>query len=1310
MKNKNSSPFRTGLSKPGPPYYRTQVIYRTEYSSYKESKLLKSGDIEKQPGPKTYKKTHKTNLMNIMILFITFIIILNKITERKEVQPTSSYQTTKSLVIKSIANFLILNRNKLTSKKLITKSTSSLICIMLIIAGDIHPNPGPSPTKACLMCGLQDRDLIILTCETCKNYCHLQCSKDGRDGQSQNTEKSFEWICPNQYCKPNHHLGVADLTTRVSNQYSILGSLTTINKLKKSKNPKCSKTVRNKNTPTRQKEEYPLLKYLTKITSTEYIGKEICRKCHVCIGKVQKAISCDDCKRWTHLNCSDMTLKQYNVNTNKSFLWICNSCRTSDTHTFEKINLKTLTVEELPIDENELKQNPGDFLLLHYNCRSIINKFEEIHNTCKNLQPDVVCLTETWLDSSSGKTAYIPEGYNVIREDRKDDFKQKYGKNNGGGIAVLYKEELRIRKLNIKNNTEETMWIEVKSNPNFIIGIIYRADYTDLLKEGENGTELETQLTEASMKNKRLIVIGDFNCDTASETPDKATEVLTDIFYNQSMKQLIEKPTRIDKKKNKATTIDHIWTEPELKLIKKSGTVVGVSDHTGLYAILSTKKEKTEPTKTRFRSYKNYVPEKFNQELQLALEDNELKHLIDTKQVNESTELFISIFKETAANHAPIREVIKSKSRKFIPWFTQELETLIRDKTKRLKLYWLDGYLSDNRIVKLLTNKITHLKRKLRKDYYSEKLQQYDGDPRKMWRVLKEVTQTEQKHANIEPEFMDQITANEFNNYFANVGSTIQKRLNVDEAELNETTIGTFQFKKITKETVLKLIDRIKIDVAVGIDEIPARLLKDSKYTIAETLMKLVNISFNKCIFPNCMKSANIKPIHKKEDPEEPSNYRPLSILPIVSKIFERAATDQIVTYLEQNNLLNETQHAYQKCHSTQTCLSEILNYIYRERDKGNLVGIASLDLSKAFDSICHTHLIQKLQKLGLGKLSLDWCKSYLQGRTQRTKFKNYTSTVEEVTSGVPQGSILGPIFFICFINDMPQDFKNCKLVSYADDTQILVSAKNSQQIKSMLEYLIHEAQKWYKRNSLLNNASKTEVMLIGRRKNKEQFEINVTEEGIHKKIKLKKAVKVLGVYLDEELNWNRQVNEVNKKAKYSVRNLHRVNQLLPHKSKILLYNSLVASHFNYADTVWGGLNAKNKNKLQRTQNAAVKSILGMHKKDSSVQALKAVKLLPLEQKRKVHEAVYIYKGISGELPTSIAREYQQHTSLKNNRSAKRSILTIPKHKTEQYKNSPLYRTIKVWNSIPAEFKEKEMTTNTFKKKYQAHLQAAFVK
>ena len=459
-------------------------------------------------------------------------------------------------------------------------------------------------------------------------------------------------------------------------------------------------------------------------------------------------------------------------------------------------------------------------------------------------------------------------------------------------------------------------------------------------------------------------------------------------------------------------------------------------------------------------------------------------------------------------------------------------------------------------------------------------------------------------------------------------------------------------------------------------------------------------------MFPDSMKKAKVKPIHKKNCTEDVSNYRPISILSVVSKIFERSATNQLVMYLEDEGLLNPTQHAYRKGHSTQTCLMEIVEYIHKQRDQRKIIGLASLDLSKAFDSISHTHLLVKLRKLGLHEDAVNWCKSYLENRKQKTKFKKFTSEEHLVTSGVPQGSILGPIMFICFTNDMAKIFPDCKVLSYADDTQLITTGKSKREVTAKLENLIQTAQNWYSQNTLKNNATKTEILIIGENKKDKKIPayIEVTDDGKTTKLSPSKYVKILGIYIDEELSWNQQIQAVRKKACNSIRNLHRVNQLIPLKHRILLYNSLVASHYNYCDTVWSGCGVLNERKLQTTQNFAARSILGRSKYTSATDALTTLNFLPLKEKRKIHEAVYTHKALSSKLPDEAISHYTSLESRKNLRSSKNRTLNIPKHTTDQYQRGPLFRTVKTWNSVPTELRSDDITTTTFKKKYQSHL------
>ena len=332
-------------------------------------------------------------------------------------------------------------------------------------------------------------------------------------------------------------------------------------------------------------------------------------------------------------------------------------------------------------------------------------------------------------------------------------------------------------------------------------------------------------------------------------------------------------------------------SKPKGTWIDGSHTVEGISDHTGLYAILNTSKVKPQPQKIKFRCYKNYSQENFNEDLNNALQDSRLNELIDSKHLNAATESWVKIFLDTADRHAPIREKTVNEKKQHVPWYTSELEQLLAEKSKRLQLYWLDGYLKDLKLVKVISNKITHLKRKLKRTFYRDKIEQYEGEPKKMWKVLKEIVSIDSRPQNIEPEFLSQNLANGFNHYFATVGTTIQEKLNTkaeversrhqpDQTRHQNTAADRdnrnpksqtkpqtqqFSFKPESEQTIVKLIDRIKTDVTVGYDNINAKLLKDSKTVIAESLTKLVNLSYETQKFPNCMKKAIVRPIHKKE-------------------------------------------------------------------------------------------------------------------------------------------------------------------------------------------------------------------------------------------------------------------------------------------------------------------------------------------------------------------------------------------------------------------------------------------------------------
>ena len=312
---------------------------------------------------------------------------------------------------------------------------------------------------------------------------------------------------------------------------------------------------------------------------------------------------------------------------------------------------------------------------------------------------------------------------------------------------------------------------------------------------------------------------------------------------------------------------------------------------------------------------------------------------------------WLQIMTKVCDTAAPIKTTTRKKDDKHVPFFTSAIIHLKNQKATCLRLFRKTGDPGLEERLRKITSELRKEKRKQKKNYYRAKVEENCDDGKKLWTILKEITNTATPQNNTEPDRVDADTANAFNNYFANVGRTVQETLGLsdDHLTINMEKRG-FTFAPETPEKVEAIIANMNPKVATGYCEIPARILKDLTSVVTQDLTKLINLSYETCTFPQAMKHAWIKCIYKEKGTHNlPDYYRPISILSVVSKLFERSATSQIVEYLESTNGLYSGQHAYRKWHSTTTCLVEITEAIHKELEESRSSGIASMDLSKAF-------------------------------------------------------------------------------------------------------------------------------------------------------------------------------------------------------------------------------------------------------------------------------------------------------------------------------------------------------------------------
>ena len=1055
-------------------------------------------------------------------------------------------------------------------------------------------------------------------------------------------------------------------------------------------------------------ENLNFLAHLTKISDSDYIGKELCTMCLKNVTETQQSVSCSNCERWTHRKCTNTISKSKYKKLCQvlSFNWYCNNCRETETPLPKITEPLKLDSNNLPCKFSIVKKGKNELLVIHINCRSMKNKEEELFEIITQLNPDIICLSETWLDGST-PTQYVPNGYKILRKDRSEEFLQKYRKIKGGGLAIIYRSYINLTlKPTLTVKDEEILWVHVKTNNSFLLGLFYRPDYSMILQENEEGeSPLEQNIRQASELSNRIVIVGDFNIDLKNPKNRNTKDLIT-ICDTYSLSQQIKKDTRVDLNTEKGTLIDHIWTSPEMKA-KTSGTFLGVSDHLGTYVKFNKNNLNSKmkvPAKIT-RSYKTYDPVKFCKDTEIALKESKIENFIQEKNLDMATEELVNVISATANIHAPLSLRQNNHSTNFIPWMTEDLSKAITHKNELL----YDYFISRDPLLKKSfddeKNKITKEKRLLKQKWIQSEIAKAGNDPYKLWKLYNYLTGREKNFDSPEPENIDQNKANTFNKFFCDIGKSSKAQTKNDLILKPAKDINSnFSFSEESLLNIEKLIDNLKDRTATGLDYIDVRLIKDLKKVISPFLTKIVNLGYNIGKFPNCMKRAIIKPIYKEGDQNSISNYRPIAILPIISKIIERAVTDQFVAFFIINCLLSPTQHAYLKKHSTITFLAEALNHIYSLVDQKLHVALVKIDLSKAFDTINHEKLLIKLKNLGLDEKSLSWIESYLKNRKQKTKFKFYTSTEENITTGVPQGSILGPLLFISYTNDLAENFPEhlCKLLSYADDSTFIVSATSPAELKNKIKLTLEIAQNWFEKNDMRINTDKTEILIFKHHKNTRKITIPIIYQ--NKKIRLipKPYVKVLGIFIDENLSWTPQINKVKKYSMNSTRNVHRINKMLPLPARINMYNTIIVPHFDYGDVIFGGCTKKDSNRLQLVQNFAVKSITGNRKHDSAKNAFKQLNFLNLDQRRKVHESVFIHKALTDNSTPNLHKQYSYYIPKANTRRHTSGKLIIPTHSTTKFKKSPLYRTISTWNSIPSNIPKKSIKNH--KVNYQKYL------
>ena len=838
------------------------------------------------------------------------------------------------------------------------------------------------------------------------------------------------------------------------------------------------------------------------------------------------------------------------------------------------------------------------------NARSIINKIDILQATVYDIQPDIIGITETWANDSILDAELQLEGYQLFRCDRNNEHK-------GGGVLLYVRNLLNPSEFRTNSLYGEHIWCRIGK---LVIGVCYRSPNLGIVGQG-NSSKLRAVLQEVA--DKDVLIMGDFNypnidwkTGTAYHFADPDTQefiqTIEDCFYSQH----VLCPTRGD------AILDIILSrDPDLV---SNVTVIhnlGNSDHNMVcfsvhyeHEISNVNRIIRDFNKGNFDSMKD------------ILAHTDWDSLMEGS-VNDSWQNFKQLLWKLMDDYIPVKN-ISSTSKTMKPiWMTNKAFRLVRRKKRVFGKYKDSKHPAVKSACKAAKAEI----RRARKQFERKLAQNIKSDSKSFFAYARSKTKSKVQVGPLLDNNgvlldSEKDKTSSLNNYFAAVFTSEDTTdIPIPTAMTSSDYIAHLQDVHFSVEDVMSLLSKLRIDKAGGNDELSPRLLLELKDYIAYPLYLLFRRSLDIGVVPDDWKCANITPIFKKGHRNKAENYRPVSLTSQVCKIFETIIRNSVVKYLETNRLILDSQHGFRKGRS---CLSNLLVFLDKVTgsiDSGEAVDVIFMDFAKAFDKVPHIRLGRKLESHGITGKLLTWILDWLSGRQQRVCINGVTSDWQLVLSGVPQGSVLGPILFLIYINDLDCGIINW-ILKFADDTKIFGVVNSIEEHAGMQDDL-NKLLSWSKEWQMLFNVEKCKVMHFGRRNVGYNYHLD------SKSLDEVSEEKDLGVTITCDLKASQQCTHAYSKAN---RILGVINRSIVYKSKeilIQLYKSLVRPHLEFCTAAWSPHYVKDKELLEKVQRRFTRMIPGL--KDVPYnERLQILGLWSLEERRIRSDLIEVYKMI----------------------------------------------------------------------------------
>lgn len=825
--------------------------------------------------------------------------------------------------------------------------------------------------------------------------------------------------------------------------------------------------------------------------------------------------------------------------------------------------------------------NYDAFSGIHINMRSIRNKADELNMLLQSItcKLDILFLTETWLFKTD--TAPFIDGYrgmHLMRDEKR-----------GGGVSVYIKDTISFTGIDefceITNDVE-CIALHVRK---ITMCVIYRPPTGN---RETFYTFLERILAHACSRNEYCIIMGDLNIDMNSEVP--SLELQTLLSCHGCVNHIIL-PTRIAPKS--ATLLDVCISNFSDWDISTGVLAADISDHLPVFFFAKTNFHVNNPPKQpRFSRKINYnTIEHFRQ----LVDSLDWEIIYRESDVNSAFSVFQQSIRKCYDVAFPLQPESKRTKKVRKPWVDSDLYKRIKKKNSMFHKFIKTKDAETLNAYKKFRNKLQSDLKNAKKEYYEHLFLNIRNQPKKIWDTVNKITsrkvvaQLQFTHLDGEPVGSLEI-ANRMNNHFIRAGAHPTHTDKSGKCATNIPHLPSSIFLQPTNDTEVRdLIGKINNNAAAGVDGFLSNAIRCVAREISEVLAYIINLCLSTGVFPDDLKVARVTPIYKGGAHDHLSNYRPISVLTVFSKVFEGVIYNRLSTFFLKHNIISKYQYGFQKSKSTEQALLYIKDKIIANIENRQFTIGLFLDLKKAFDSIDHTILLNKLERYGIRGVAGNLLKSYLTKRSQYVEINSISSDILELEQGVPQGSKLGPLLFIVYVNDIINIKGPQELVMYADDTNIFFTSDDIIKLQSMVNAYAKQLANWLFDNKLQLNATKTTYILFRPHNKKVEKEISIVFNGV--KLKRVTEQKFLGVWFHEQLSWNRHIAHLSIELSKNIGLIYRIGHLIPLWLKKDLYNALIYSKLCYGILIWGTTTKTNYNRLIILQKRILRIYLNYH-------------------------------------------------------------------------------------------------------------------